>query len=114
MSTKTSEKILDALTLLLEGYSELQRSAQKELGGGKDLDEDEDDDDDEDEEEEEVSPEVEAAVVAEIKTTLETVLESEDYSPEAFALVISSLTNALEEIDPDVFESEVLPADEEE
>jgi hypothetical protein len=50
MTTKAAEKIIDALTLLMEGFSELQEGIQKELGPAKDPDEEEDDEDEDEEE----------------------------------------------------------------
>lgn len=97
MTTKATEKIVEALSQLLEGYNELQEFLSQEYGSGSDSYED-DDDDDEEESDEEASPEVEAALVTEIKAALESVIESDDYDPEEVANVLTALTEALEEI----------------
>lgn len=91
---KAAEKIIEALTQLLEGYSELQQSLENDFGGGK---EDED---------EETAEELDAALVTEMRAAVESVIENEDYTAEEVASVISALTDSLQEIDPDVFEAE--------
>ena len=98
MTSKQTEKIIEALTQLLEGYSELQEALSSEYDSSKKTDDDDDDDDKEDE----ISPEVDNAIVTELKAALETVMESEDFSPEEVAQVITTLTESLEEIDPTV------------
>jgi hypothetical protein len=91
---KAAEKIIDALTQLLEGYAELQESLEADFGASAS------------EEEEETSAELDAALVTEVRSALESVIENEDYSAEEVASVISAFTDALQEIDPDVFEDE--------
>lgn len=98
MNSKASEKIIDALTQLMEGYIELQESIEEEYGSSSMTDDDDD--------ESSVSEEVDAAIVTEIRAALEAVMESEDYSPEELASVISTMTDAIEEIAPDVFEED--------
>jgi ribonuclease E len=102
MSPKISEKITDALAELMEAFAELQQSVSKSIKDG-----DDDDDTDENDEDKVMSAEQDEALVAEVRTALESALESEDVSPEEFATLLSSLTEALEEIDPDVFREEV-------
>jgi len=94
MTNKAADKIIDALTQLLEGYTELVDSIQADFEGSKEVDEDE------------VSAEIDAAITTEMRAAIESVLESEDISPEDFAGTLSSITEALEEIDPSVFEQE--------
>lgn len=103
---KSAEKIIDALTQLLEGYNELQASVQEEYGA--------DDADDEEGEDSDLSEEVDAAIVTELRASLEAVIDAEDFSTEEIAAALCSLTEALEEIDPDVFESEDDEEEEEE
>ncbi len=98
MANKSSEKIVDALTQLLEGFNELQESIRNDFGASSADDELEDDEDSE-----EAEAEAEAAIAAELKTALETVIETEDFAPEEVAALISVLTGSLEEIDPNVF-----------
>lgn len=94
MTDKAAQKIIHALTQLLDGYSELIDSIQSDYEGTKNTDEDE------------VSAEMDAAAVTEMRTAIESVLEAEDLSPEDFAGALSCVTEALEEIDPSVFEPE--------
>lgn len=99
MTTKAAEKIIDALTQLVEGFAELQEK----------LEEDFDPDRDESEEKEETenpSGSLEDALVTEIRAAVESVIENEDCAPEDLASIISALTDALEEIAPEVFTEE--------
>jgi hypothetical protein len=97
MASKAAEKIIDALTQLVEGFAELQESIESGAPTG------DDDDAEEVAEEEETGDDVEDALVTELRAAIESVIESEDCSPEDLASIISALTDALEEIDPDVF-----------
>ncbi len=47
---------------------------------------------------------MDAAAVVEIRAAIETVMDTEDYGTDEIAAFLSVLTDALEEIDPDVFE----------
>jgi hypothetical protein len=106
MGMKGASKIIDALTQLMDGYCELQEAIERDYGGRGEEAEDA---------ASELSTEVDAALVTEIRAAIETVMEEEDYSAEEIASVISILTDSLEEIDPDVFESsETEPAEESE
>lgn len=95
MAIKTSEKLIEGLTLLLEGFSALEDSVEGDLGA--------------DAEEEEFL----AAIVSEVRASLETVIESEDFTPDYIASLISAFTEALEEIDPDVFDDDGSEEDDE-
>ena len=97
MAIKGAEKIIEALTQLMDGYCELQEAIERDFGGRGEKSE---------EGATELSSEVDAALVTEIRAAIETVMEEEDYSAEEIASVISILTDSLEEIDPDVFEQE--------
>ncbi|RMG43197.1 MAG: hypothetical protein D6719_04300 [Candidatus Dadabacteria bacterium] len=101
MAQRSSEKIIEALSMLMEGFSELQESVEQEFGKDSLLD-----DLEEEEEENGVNEEIDAAIVTEIRAAIETVMETDDYSTEEFATLVSTMTDALEEIDPDVFEDE--------
>lgn len=92
---RASDKIIDALSQLLEGFKEIQQNVQGEVG----------EDDTEQDAEVESSPEVEAALVTEMRGAIEAAIENTDASPEEFGELIASMTEALEEIDPDIFES---------
>jgi len=96
MTARATEKIIDALTLLMEGYAELQAAVEADYNPEQ-QEETEDSSS-------EASLEIDAAIVSEIKVTLESVIDTEDYSPEEVASLVSTMTDALEEIDPDVFE----------
>lgn len=101
MTSKGAEKIIDGLTLILEGFAEIQGS----LGDTAIDDDDDDDSDDEDDEE------TGQAVLQEVKSAVESVIDSEDYASEEIAAVVSVLTEALEEIDPNVFSEETVSVD---
>lgn len=105
MSNRATEKIMEALSQLLEGFAELQDSLETEYG-------EEADEDDIDEGETEVK-DPDAAIVAELKTAIEGCIETDDYTPEEIANLIAALTEALEEVDPNVF-SDTTDEDEEE
>lgn len=94
MGKRAAEKIADSLAMLLEGYNELKENLKEELSVVS-----------EDEDEEIEDQDVDAAMVTEVKAAIETALESEDYSPELLGSAIAVMTEALEEIDPSVFES---------
>ena len=53
-----------------------------------------------------LNAEIDAAMITEMRASLEAVIDNEDFSPEEIASALSSLTEALKEIDPDVFEAE--------
>ena len=100
MTSKAAEKIIDALAQLMEGFAELQQSIEDEF------DPDRVEDDDDDEVEDELDGEkktAETALITELKAAIEGVIDSEDYSPEEFASLISAMSQALEELDPDIF-----------
>lgn len=111
MTNRATEKIIEALSQLLEGFAELQDSIESEYS--------EETEDDDTEEAEEASDaerlDPDAAIVSQMKTAIEAAIETDDYSPEEVANVIASLTEALEEIDPNIFEgAETESADEDE
>lgn len=97
MANKAADKVIDALNQLIEGYYELQQLVADDLGVGGEVSEDD---------QLEVEAEVQAALTTEIRAAVETVLEDEEITVEDIAMVISNLTEAIEEIDPDVFASE--------
>ena len=108
MTTKATEKIIDALTQLVEGFAELQEGLEDDLDPAAAAEGDDDDDS-----EEEVD--IEDALVTEIRAAVEAVIENEDCAPEDLASIVSALTDALEEIDPEVFShGEPAEAEEEE
>lgn len=98
MSTKAAEKIVEALTQLVEGFAELQEHLESEYGA-----ESEEDEGTEDEEE---TSDLEDALVTEVRAAVESVIENEDCAPEDLASIISALTGALEEVAPEVFAEE--------
>jgi hypothetical protein len=108
MSSKAAEKIVEALTQLVEGFAELQEQLENDFGTGSDEDETEADD-----ENEEASAELQDALVTEVRAAVESVIENEDCAPEDIASVISALTGALEEVAPEVFAEEEEAKDEE-
>lgn len=105
MANKATEKIVDGLTQLLEGYYDLQQSVAEDLGV--------DDSERDEEETAELDAEVQAALSNEMRIALESVLEEDEHSIEGIAALVSNITEAIEEIDPDVFESSSEDDDEE-
>lgn len=93
---KSEEKLIDAMTQLLEAYTELQATVESDCA----VDETDDAD-----EQDSLTTEVDAALITEMHSVLEVVMDSEEYSSEEIAGLISTMSEALEEIDPDVFES---------
>jgi len=89
----------------MEGYFELQQLIREDLGVEPEKSGSTEDP--------ETAAEVESAVASELRTALEAVLENEDYSAEEVAALISTLTDALEEIDPDVFAADEDASEEE-
>ncbi len=94
MTTKAAQKIIDGMTQLLEGFSELEQMVEEDFAGAHVAAA---------EDEVEAKAEIEAAIILEVKTAVEVVIENESFSAEDMASVVSALTEALEEIDPDVF-----------
>jgi hypothetical protein len=109
MTTKATEKIIDALTQLVEGFAELQQKLEDDFdpeGGDEDSDEGGEDD--------EPSSDVEEALVTEVRAAVEAVIENEDCAPEDLASIVSALTDSLAEIDPELFSQEEEEEEEEE
>jgi len=105
MTTKATEKIIDALTQLVEGFAELQEGLEADFDPESDDDEKEDEGSDLD---------IEDALVTEIRAAVEAVIENEDCAPEDLASIVSALTDALEELDPEIFSGEESEEEEEE
>ncbi|MCB0321335.1 MAG: hypothetical protein KDD60_10460, partial [Bdellovibrionales bacterium] len=61
-------------------------------------------DDGGDTEDPDVRVEIDAALVTEIRACIEAVMDSEDYAADELATLVSIAQDALEDIDPDVFE----------
>jgi hypothetical protein len=101
MTTKATEKIIDALTQLVEGFAELQQKLEDDFNPGS-----ADDDSDEESDDEEPSSDVEEALVTEVRAAVEAVIENEDCAPEDLASIVSALTDCLAEIDPELFTQE--------
>lgn len=92
---RAAEKIIEGLTQLMEGFVELQAKIEGDFDSGSEGGEEEDSD---------LRVEIDAALVTEMRATLEAVMDAEDYSADEVATFISVAQDALEEIDPDVFE----------
>ena len=95
MSSRASEKIIEGLSQFMEGFQQLQELVEADY-------EDESSEDDEGE----TNSEMAVAILTEVRAALESVMDVEDYSTEEVATALSTLTEALEELDPDVFERE--------
>lgn len=98
MAMRAAEKIVDGLIQAMEGFVELQQGIEEEFasenGNGYDADK----------ASSEMTEEVDAAIVTELRAAIESVMDSEDYGSDEIAALFSSMSDALEEIDPDVFE----------
>ena len=99
MAHSATEKIVEAITQLLEGLTELQEAIEE--GEVEALSDDDDDADESDAEEDN-----ETALIGEMRSAIEQALEVEDYTPEDIAGLIATMTEALEEIDPNIFNQE--------
>jgi len=107
MTTKAAERIIEGLGQVLQGFYELRQSVREDLGATVEAGEASAADAEEvDSGDPELEAEVEAAVANELRAALETVLEGDEFSSEDLAHAISGLTEALEEVDPDVFAEE--------
>ena len=102
MSTKATEKIIDALTQLVEGFAELQERLEEDYDPEAESEEEEEGSS-KDEEAEKGPSNLEEALVTEIRAAVEAVIENEDCAPEDLASIVTALSDALEEIDPEVF-----------
>lgn len=111
MTTKATEKIIEALTQLVEGFAELQEKLEEDFDPDVASDEDEKT---ETEDDDEPAAGIEEAIVTELKAAVESVIENEDCAPEDLASIVSALTDALEEIDPEVFSHGEVEEEEEE
>jgi hypothetical protein len=99
MSSKASEKIIEAVTLLVEGFAELQENAE-EYGITEDTGEE---DEANDEADEGAANGFNDALVTELRAVVESVIDNEDCGPEDLATILSALGGALEEVAPEVF-----------
>lgn len=107
MTTKAAEKIIEALTQLVEGFAELQGQLEQDFDPEAQTEESDDD------EETEGAGGLEEALVTEVRAAVESVIENEDCAPEDLATVISALTDALGEIAPEVLAEEEEESEEE-
>ena len=98
MSVRATEKIMEALSQLLEGFAELQDSLDSDLDDEVEGDDESDVDDDDI-----VASTPEMVVLKHLKSAIEAVIETDDFAPEEIANLIAALTEALEEIDPNIF-----------
>jgi hypothetical protein len=95
----SAEKIIDGLTQLMEGFLELQSHIEEDFDVSSPEAVDEGDEHDED-----TQIEIEAALVTEIRAALEGVMDAEDLGLEEIASFVSLAQEALQEIDPTIFE----------
>jgi hypothetical protein len=96
MASKVTRKITEALSDLLQSYAELLEALQTEFGVTEEK---------EGEAAEAAAEELESSLVNEIRAALELVMDQDDYSADDIASLITSMTEALEEIDPTIFEA---------
>ena len=113
MTIKSIEKVTETLAKLLQAYEELRNSAESQVQvAAKHADSDAETDLDDEAIEAEI--EIEETVSSDIKAAVDGLLDNGDHSVEDLAILISHLTEALEQIDPDVFGMEDEADDEEE
>lgn len=97
MAHRATEKIMEALSQLLEGFAELQDSIESDFEG-EEVEEEETEID----EVEELEPD--QIVIKEVRSAIESTMETDDFAPEDVANLIAALTEALQEIDPNIFD----------
>ncbi len=107
MTTKAAEKIISGLTEALTGFEELRTSIEEDISagpisGGKK------------QSAKSIATEIAAAISLELRSILDTIIEEEEQPVELVAAFAASLTDAIEEFDPDVFEEGEAPEDAEE
>ena len=91
MKTQAHQRMMGAMIQLLEGYADFQGELEKEAADSNaELDEAEEDP-------------VIRGLAEEMKSVLVEVLDREDYATRDLAMPLAMLTEALDEIDPDVF-----------
>ncbi len=95
MAQESTRSMIEGLSLFLEGFIRNQYELQEEFGAtgttdgsaavkdGIDLD---------------------TAVVIEMRAVMEGIMEAEDYSPEELAALTAVMTDAIEQISPEVFQ----------
>ncbi len=82
---KSSNKLADGLSTFLAAFKEVEARLKDEYG-------------------EESEDEISSGLITELASAAETIVDSEDYSSAFIASAASSLTDALKELDPDIFE----------
>lgn len=95
---KAEDKIIEGFTQLMEGFTELHSKIENDFDAQSV--------DFEDEANADLRIEIDAAIVTEVRATIEAVMDTEDYTSEQVASFLTVMQDALEEIDPDVFEQE--------
>lgn len=83
--SKSQNKLIDGFSTLLEGFKELEEKLADEY----DTDSGE---------------ELSSAMVSEISTAIDEIVDQDEHSPTFMASVVSTLTEALKELDPEIFE----------
>ncbi len=83
---KSSNKLADSLTAYFSAYKALEETLQEDYGT-------------------ESSNDLSAALVGEVSSALETVLDSDEFSPTFVGSSVKILIEALEDLDPEMFEA---------
>ena len=96
MRNKASDKITEALAQLMEGLTELDEEVKSQHNMDPETEELEDPD---------IAAEIEAEIITEVRAAVETLMDTDDYSSEEIANLVTSLREALQEIDPSVFDT---------
>jgi phage-related minor tail protein len=103
MPAKVTEQLIEALHGLMTAYIAVQDLLETQGSAALSTAAVGSTSEDEAAEIEGAEEDIESLIVAEVKTAIESVMESEDYLPEDFASLLSAVTEALEEIEPSVF-----------
>jgi uncharacterized coiled-coil protein SlyX len=96
MDNKTLDKLTKAMNGLISGF----QAVEEDVKAQHDIDPESDDINDDPEK----LAEINTGVVSEVRTILENLIDEDEYSTEEIAKVLTALSEALQEIDPDVFD----------
>ncbi len=116
MASHATEKLTTALSQLVEAYTELQEEVSEKLNSedtGYEADDDNNNETDE-KSTDKIMSEIDTAMVSELKLAIDSVIDSDDVSTEEFATIITTVVDALEELDPNCFSVENEELEEEE
>ena len=97
MDNKTLDKLIKSMNGLIAGF----QAVEEDVKAQHDIDPESDDLNDDPEK----LAEINTGVISEVRTILETMIDDDEYSAEEIGKVLTALSEALQEIDPDVFDA---------